>query len=52
MTPTKKEIKIAIGRPPSGKSLGKYAIPAIVTKCGNTTLLVGDLILLSLYWEK
>ena len=41
-TPTKEELKRAIGRFPSGRSPGKDAIPAKVIKYGYTTLLAGD----------
>ena len=41
-TPTKEELKRAIGRFPSGRSLGEDAIPAEVIKYGNTTILAGD----------
>ena len=38
-TPTKEELKRAIGKFPSGRSPGEDAIPAEVIKYGNTTLL-------------
>ena len=43
-TPSKEELKRAIGRFPSGKSPSKDAIPAKVNKYGNTTLLAADLL--------